>query len=188
MAAMRTQALLITVALGILLASPGCKKSREEMIQEAENQGRDLTEKKAGIVKGIGDGLQGEGKKASESVAKGASGVLKSGMQGAKEGFLELTLTASEQLTAAGIKAERASMPLEAEVPDAEKRKRSIKIYLVLDKPYTGDVTLIARDSANKELGRTKLAVKEEATGKNFLFTFDDPLVDLSLATSAELR
>jgi hypothetical protein len=189
MRAMRTRStLLVTLALYLLATSMACQKSREEMIQEAEAQGRDMTEKKAGILKGVGDGLQGEGKKASESVAKGASGVVKSGLQGAEKGFVELSATVAESLTGAGVKVERASIPTPSEIPDADKRKRTVKVYMVLDKPYAGDITLVARDSDGKELGRTKLAVKEEATGKNFLFTFDDPLVDLNLATHIELR
>ncbi|EYF05703.1 hypothetical protein [Chondromyces apiculatus] len=185
---MKSTALLLPLALVLLASSTGCKKTREQIIQEAEEKGREMTEEKAGIVKGVGDGLQGEGKKAGESVAKGATGVVKAGFQGAKQGIVELAPTISEQLTAAGVKIERASMPLAEEVPDAAKRKRSVKVYLILDKPFAGDITLIARDSGSKELGRTKMAVKEEATGKNFLFTFDDPLVALDLATSIELR
>jgi len=189
MARMRTQALVITVALGVLAASPGCKKTREEMIQEAEDKGRELTEKKAGIVKGVGDGLQGEGKKASESVAKGASGVLKSGMQGAKAGFVELSVTASEQLASAGIKVERASIVNDPKETDPGKRNRLVTAYLVLDKPFKGKITMIAKDSAGKELGRAKADVDEdEATGKNFLFAFLDPFADLELATQVELR
>lgn len=185
---MRTRAVfLLPLALSLLATSAGCK-SREEKIKAAEETGRDLTEQKAGLLKGVGDGLQGEGKKASEALTKGASNVVKSGLQGAEKGFVELTPTLSEQLTSVGVKAERASMPLASEIADAAQRKRTLKVYLVLDKPFAGDITCIARDSENREVGRTKMAIKEDATGKNFLFKFDDPLVDLNLATQIELR
>lgn len=46
--------------------------SKDEKKQKAEDEGNILVETKARFIKGIGDGLKGEGKDAAESISEGA--------------------------------------------------------------------------------------------------------------------
>lgn len=184
---MRTIASGLTlVVLGATLSLAACK-TREEQLQAAENDGQFLAAKKSKLVEGIGKGLQVEGKKAGESLLKGATGVLKAGLKGAEEGLFALPVLATEELSQAGLKVERASMHKE-KGDDGEERYRAVKVYVVFDKPYKGELTLLARDDDDKELGRAKATVDEpKATGKHVVFAFDS-LVDLNLATKVALQ
>jgi hypothetical protein len=173
---MRT--LLFIVAFSLVGA--GCK-TKEEILQAAEQKGQDMTEAKARVVKGVGEALEGEGKVAGEALAKGSAQVVRGIEGGATEGFAAVPITVAAELGAVGLKAERAALHRD------DPKTPQIKVYLVLDKPYKGKLTLVAKSKEGKEVGRSKLEIDEQDTGKYFLFAFD-PLVDLSLASSLELR
>jgi hypothetical protein len=170
----------VLIALASVVLLTQCK-SKEEILKAAEEKGEIMVEKQARLVKGIGQGLQNEGKTAGEQLAKGSAEVLRGVESGAVDGFSSMPISVSESLSGAGIKAERAALHRE------DPKSPQVKVYLVLDKPYKGDVTLLARSKDGKEVGRSKVAVDEPETGKYVLFPFD-PLVDLSIAASLELR
>lgn len=170
----------IVLGLSALALLSACK-SKEEVLKHAEEQGQLLAEKKARLVKGVGEGLQTEGKAAGEEVAKGAAVVARGIAQGATEGFNNLPLTITPELGAAGMKAERAAVLRE------DAKTPQVKVYLVLDKPFKGELTLITRSKEGSEVGRSKLAVDEPATGKWVVFSFDK-LVDLETVTAVELK
>jgi hypothetical protein len=177
---MRTSSLIFTLSLLTTAAAFGCK-TKEEILKAAEDKGQTLTETKARLVKGVGEGLQGEGKTAGEALAKGSAQVVRGVEEGAVEGFSAIPVAVSEALTTNGMKAERAA------IHRVDPKMPQIKVYLVLDKAYKGPLTLIAKSKEGKEVGRSKLEIDEQDTGKYFLFAFD-PLVDLSLASALELR
>lgn len=164
-------------------------KSKEEILNAAEAEGQLLAEKKARLAKGVGEGLQGEGKSASESVLKGVAQVVRGGVSGAVEGATDLPISAGPALTEAGLKAERAAIFEDTPAgEDAGARRHSIKVYLIFDKPFAGALNLIGRDTQGREAGRAKVEVAEkEPTGKYVVFAFD-PLVDLSTMAQLELR
>jgi hypothetical protein len=164
----------------VVLATFACK-SREEALNEAQEQGKFLAEKKARLVKGVGEALEGEGKAASEQLAKGSAQVVRGAESGVVEGFSAIPIATSESLTTIGLKAERAAIHRD------DPKTPQIKVYLVLDKAHKGDLTLIARNASQSEVGRSRISIDEPDTGKYFLFPFD-PLVDLSLASTLELR
>lgn len=176
----RTRFLLRAIAGALLVGTIACK-SKEEVLKAAEEKGQLIAEKKARLVKGIGEGLQNEGKAASEALAKGSAQVIRGGASGAVEGFSNLPISVAEVLTMAGVRAERAAIHRD------DPKVPAVKVYLVLDKPYKGDLTLLASTQQGSEVGRSKISVDEQATGKYLVFSFD-PLVDLSIATHLELR
>ena len=62
-----------------------------------------------------------------------------------------------------------------------------VKVYLVFDKAYKGDLQLILRDKNNKEAGRSKISVDEQETGKYMLFPFD-PMTEWMGVSATELK
>lgn len=185
---MNARVSLALVLTPVLVLAPLSCKSKEEALQAAEEKARFLAEEKARLVKGVGEGLEKEGKIAGEQLAKGAAQVVRGVEGGAVEGISALPISVAEALGAAGLKAERAALHREeARGAGHASPVPQVKVYLVLDKPYKGELTLVARSKEGKEVGRSKLAIDEQATGKYVLFSFD-PLVDLSIASDVELR
>src|SRR5262245_15529315 len=136
--------------LAALIFGSGCK-TKEEILQAAEEKGKDMAEAKARVVKGVGEALEGEGKTAGESLAKGSAQVVRGIEGGATEGFGALPITVSSELGGAGMKAERAAIHRD------DPKTPQVKVYLVLDKPYKGKLTLLAKSKDDKEVGRSKL-------------------------------
>ena len=166
----------------LLLSVSGCLcRSREEKLAAAEARGELMASEQARLAKGIGDSLDKEGTVAGESFAKGAARVIKSVGSGAETGFVALQVKVSDALGKQGLKAERAS------VASLDDKHNAVKVYLVLDKAFKGDLTLVLRDKDGKEAGRSKLPIDEPETGKYVLFDFD-PLTDWVIVQSAELR
>lgn len=171
---------LFVVAVAFAL-SGCCCKSREEKLKAAEEAGDLAVSEKARVVKGMGNALDKEGTGAGESIGKGAARVLKSIGGGTMDGFNELTITTSPELTAAGLKGERAN------IASIDGKQNNVKVYLVFDKPFKGDLTLLLRDKSNREAGRSKISVDEQATGKYVLFPFD-PLTEWMGVATTELK
>ncbi len=171
---------LFTVALALTL-SGCCCKSREEKLKAAEEAGDLAVSEKARVIKGMGNALDKEGTGAGESIGKGATRVLKSIGGGAMDGLNELAIATSPELTTAGIKAERAN------IASIDGKQNNVKVYVVFDKAFKGDLTLILRDKANREAGRSKVTVDEPITGKYVLFPFD-PLTEWMGVAGSELK
>lgn len=158
-----------------------CCKSKEEKLKAAEEAGDMVVSEKARVLKGMGNALDKEGTVAGESLAKGAARVVKSVGGGAMEGFNELTIKTSDALTTAGLKAERAG------IAAIDGKQNQVKVYVIFDKAYKGDLQLILRDKSDKEAGRSKITVDEQATGKYVLFPFD-PMTEWMGVASSELK
>ena len=107
--------------------------------------------------------------------------MLKSVGGGAMEGFNELTVTTAAALTGLGLKAERAG------IAAVDGKANQVKVYVIFDKPYKGDLQLILRDKNSKEAGRAKITVDEPETGKYVLFPFD-PMTEWMGVVSSELK
>src|SRR5688572_9893407 len=171
---------LLIIATAFAL-SGCCCKSREEKLKAAEEAGDFAISEKARLIKGAGNALDKEGTVAGESVAKGAARVLKSVGGGAMDGFNELNIKTSAGLTGVGLKAERAG------IAAVDGKANQVKVYVIFDKPYKGDLQLILRDKNDREAGRSKVTVDEPETGKYVLFAFD-PMTEWMGVTSSELK
>jgi outer membrane murein-binding lipoprotein Lpp len=169
----------ITVAITTSLALSGCK-SREEVLQAAEAEGKLLAEKKARLAKGVGEAMKGEGAAAAESLSEGAGTVLNSVGRGLEKGLDTVEISAGADLAEQKIKIERAARHREGGTP-------AVKAYLVTEAAFKGTLQLIARDKDGKEVGRARTGVDEaEAVGKYIVFEFDK-LVDLNQASSYQI-
>lgn len=170
--------LVVTVAFAL---SGCCCKSKEEKLKAAEEAGDLAVSEKARVLKGMGNALDKEGAGAGESLAKGAARVVKSMGGGAMEGFNELTIRTSDALKASGLKAERAG------IAAIDGKQNQVKVYVIFDKPFKGDLQLILRDKNDHEAGRSKITVDEPETGKYVLFPFD-PMTEWMGVVASELK
>ena len=168
----------LAVGIAVVSLSGCCCKSREEKLKAAEEAGDLAVSEKARVVKGMGNALDKEGTGAGESIGKGAAKVLKSIGGGTMDGFNELTIETAPALTTAGLKAERAN------IAALDGKQNQVKVYVIFDKPFKGDLTLVLRDKANREAGRSKISVDEQVTGKYVLFPFDPMTEWMGVATS----
>src|SRR5687767_3980509 len=99
----------VLVFSSLFISALGCQ-TKEEILKKAEEQGQLVTEKKARLIKGIGEGLEKEGKAAGEQLAKGSAQVVRGVESGAVEGFSAMPIMIAESLVTAGVKAERAAI------------------------------------------------------------------------------
>jgi hypothetical protein len=162
---MRTIAVGLTVGL---LALAACKeKAKEEVLQQAEDEARFKTEKKSRQVEGVGEGLQGAGKRGAESLSKGVGEVLRGTAKGFDDSLSAVAVQPGAGLAEAGLHVERAHRQ-SAAAP-------TITTYVLSDKPFAGTLLLRALDDAGKEVGRTKAAVKRDADDAGYVdFSFDE--------------
>lgn len=168
-----------TLVLVLGVAALGCK-SRDELLAAAEAEGQLMAEKKARLAKGVGEALKGEGASAAEALSEGTGKVLGSAGRGLERGLADLPIEVGADLTEQKIRAERAAHHREGGIPQ-------IKVYLVNDAPFKGTLQLLVKDTAGKEVGRSRLAVDEtDANGKYVVFAFDK-LTDLNLTAKLEL-
>ncbi|MDR3261670.1 MAG: hypothetical protein LBT78_07515 [Tannerella sp.] len=159
---------LSILVAAILLALTSCR-SREEQNKKAEETGQAVTEKKAGFLKGVGEGLKGAGKEVAELVSEGIGEVVK----GANEGF------------------DKSMVRMEVRVPEEQKEyltvsrtevhtndstlKKEIIVYTVFEKDCDGKLILKAHDKGGEEIGRSAVTVKETSDNGRFVeFPFDE--------------
>ncbi len=170
--------------LAVLLLLAACK-SKEEILNAAEEKGKTLAEEKARLAKGIGEGLSNEGKGAAEAVGKGVAEVMRGTVKGVVDGASTLPLEVAADLSDKGIRAQRAA--LHEETVDG-KPARGVKVYLLNEKPFTGDLTLLLLDQQGLEIGRSKLTVDEKDTNGRYAFFAYDARTDLSLVQKVSLK
>jgi len=162
---MRALGSLLLVAL--LAACP----SKEELVKKAEETGKFATEKKAAIVKGVGQGLQGEGKQGAEELSKGVGEVVKGAAKGFDQSLTAVKLDLAPELTSKGVRAERGSKLAGAA---SQPARRGITIYLIYDQAFAGSLLVRALDAGGKEVGRAQAEVKQPAGAAGYLdFVFD---------------
>jgi hypothetical protein len=171
----------LTALLVLTLTVAGCK-SREEKLQAAEDEGNLLVATKAKLIKGAGEALKQEGKEAASVVTEGTGELVKGVGTGFDKSLGQVKLAVHQELGPKGIGATRAARG------EKVAGAHAITVYVTLDKPYSGPLELRAYDSANLEIGRTKVTVDEkESTAKYVDFQFD-PRTPLLTADHVELR
>ena len=162
---MRT--ITIGLALGLLALSACKEKAKEEVLQQAEDEARFRTEKKSRQVEGVGEGLQGAGKRGAESLSKGVGEVLRGTAKGFDDSLSAVAVAPGNGLAEAGLRVERAHRQ-NAAAP-------TITAYVLSGQPFAGTLLLRALDDSGKEVGRAKAALKQEADDAAYVdFTFDE--------------
>jgi hypothetical protein len=153
---------------GLLAACP----SKEEIVKKAEETGKFATEQKAAIVKGVGEGLKGEGKEGAAALTEGVGEVVKGAAKGLDKSLAEVKLEVAPELAAKGVRVERGSRLASAASQPARK---GVTIYVVYDQPFGGKLLVRALDDGGKELGRALAEVKQPAGAAGYVdFAFDE--------------
>jgi hypothetical protein len=163
----------LVVAAAVLCLS-GCK-SREEKLKAAEEEANLLASTKARLVKGVGEALKTEGKDAAKSVSEGTGDVVKAVGSGFDKSLSQVKVAVFPALAERGIGVTRASKR------NAGQQK-SVTVYVLFDKPYSGKLEMRAYDAEKLEVGRSVVTLDEkEPTAKYVDFTFDErtPLFQL---------
>jgi hypothetical protein len=177
---MTLRRLLIPVALCALSAC--LCKSREERLQDAEDQGNILAATKARVAKGVGEALKKEGKEAAVTVTEGVGEVVKGVGSGVEKSLFDVKVDVTEALAAQGVTVTRAARG------EASARDHSVTAYVATEKPYQGTLELRVYDELDREAGRVRVHLDEaEPVGKYVDFTFD-PRAPLLTAKRFELR
>ncbi len=182
---MKTRKLFIVLflCLSIGIYGAGCKKKTEE------EKGKEITEKKIGYVKGVGEGLKEKGESAGESIGEGLSKTIKGIGKGVDKAF-EIDVRPNQKLQASGIKVTKAQTFMrdkEGEKKTGEKEK-GISVYIICEKGLNERLLLKAFDGKDEEIGRS--SAKSDLKDAGYIdFIFDDrvQLSDASYFTMEEI-
>ncbi|MDP5238929.1 hypothetical protein Q9Q94_05275 [Uliginosibacterium sp. 31-16] len=142
------KALIAFCIVGAACAMAGCK-NREEQLEAERSKGAEMVEDKAALVKGVGQALQNDGKKAAAEITTGVGkvfGGVAEGVDRAHEAKIALDASASGRQ----LKSERAVL-LGA---DGEK-KDGVKVYVLSAQAFKGKLQLRAVDGKGSEVGRS---------------------------------
>jgi hypothetical protein len=170
----RITILLVFLAL---LGTDGCKQ------KSPEERGREETVKKAGYLKGVGEGLKNEGEVAAQALGEGLGKVVKGASGGVMGGFNTFAVEIAPAAAAKGLKLSRVQVLRRDDKPEADKAPaKSVTAYLMSDQNYAGSLRLVALDSAKKEVGRSTITVtiaNGEAKYVDFSFDTRTPLEEV---------
>jgi hypothetical protein len=162
---------LMLIAL-ITLSLLACK-DREQVLQEAEEQGKLQVEKKAQQLKGIGEGLKDKGKQSAQALGEGVGEVLKGAAQGLEKSLHEVKIDAPAELAKKGVKVERAQRQ------DDPAKGEGVTVYMIFEREYGGNLALKAIDASGNEVGRAVVEVfrnRGDAAYVDFIFDQRTPM------------
>lgn len=160
--------LIFIAAVGLCLATSGCK-SREEELAAEHGKGVKLVENKAAQVQGVGEALQSQGQKAAAELSTGVGKVIGGVAQGidrAKETSIAADATASQL----GLSSDRAVVQF------GEKNQNiTLKAYIKATQSFNGSLHVRGLDGQGREVGRsTKAERKLDADDAKYVeFEFD---------------
>lgn len=162
------------------VALAGCReKTKEQVLQAAEDKARLETEKRSRAIKGVGEGLQTAGKEGAQSLSKGVGEVLRGSAKGFDASLSAVQVAAGPGLQDAGLKVERAAR--QASQPP------TITAYLVADQRFAGTLRLRALDDEGREVGRAQAVVKQDAGDAGYVDFAFDGRVPLTAVTAFEM-
>jgi hypothetical protein len=169
----------LAALLAVLVPLGGCRsKSKEEILQAAEDKARLETEKKSRAVQGVGEGLQTAGKEGAQALSKGVGEVFKGTARGFDQSLAAVQVKAGSGLEAAGLAVPRAS------------RQRggapTITAYVISEQPFAGTLRLRALE-AGREVGRSQVRLTREAGEAAYVDFAFDPRVPLGTVAELEL-
>ncbi len=173
---------LLTIAAAAVLLSACLCRSREDKLNASEDEGNLLVATKARLLKGAGEAVKKEGKEAAESVAEGTSEVMKGLGAGFEKGLKAVKVKNDASIAANGIGVTRAARGEDGTAA------HTVTLYVTFEKAFGGVLELRAYDTADSEVGRSKVEVTEKESGAHYVdFTFDER-TPLLTAGHVELR
>jgi len=142
------KALIAICVLSAACALAGCK-NREEQLEAERSKGAEMVEDKAAMVKGVGQALQNDGKKAAAEITTGVGKVFGGVAEGVDRAY-EAKIVVDASASARKLGSERA-VRLGA---DGEK-KDGVKVYVLSGEAFKGKLQLRALDGKGVEVGRS---------------------------------
>ena len=142
------QRALAATSLALLMLA-GCGKSREEELEAERSKGAEMVEDKAAMVKGVGQALQDDGKKAVAELSTGL-GKMVSGVAEGVDRAKEVAITADASATGLSLQTARAVMEL-----GESQGQNVLKAYVQCAKAAAGQLHLRAFDADGREVGRS---------------------------------
>lgn len=142
--------------------------SKDEKKQQAEDEGNILVETKARFIKGIGDGLKGEGKDAAESISEGAGEVYGGLNEGFDASLVKVTVKLDPRLDPF------VSLGRCGKHSNDSTQKTDLIVYTIFKQDYNGKLLVRALDKDNLEVGRATKTVNYKADQAEYVeFEFD---------------
>jgi len=167
--------------LGLILllanAFTGCK-TKEEKLQEAEEDGQMLVQEPSKMLKGAGDALKKEGKEAAESISEGAGELVKGITSGFDKSLNKVDVRLAIEIQES-VELGRVS---KSNAPD-DDGNNTVSAFLDPKEDLKGVFTLKAFDADGVEIGRSKYGVdvaKDDAQYHDFKFDERTPMLQVS--------
>lgn len=126
-------------------------KTKEEKLQEAEEDGQMLVQEPSKMLKGAGDALKKEGKEAAESITEGAGELVK----GITSGF-DKSMTKVDVKMAEGLEQKLTLGGVRKEASSDENGYGTVSAFIDPIEDLKGVFTLKAFDAEGVEIGRSK--------------------------------
>jgi len=185
---------MIAFFVGFAAVSWGCGSGDDA--PAAEKAGAFLAEQQSKFVKGLGEGLQNDGAAAGKSmavgsgqvlqgagegmsqngeatgakVAEGVGSVLKGVFEGLDKALLQVTVAKGAGIGEAGMSVVRADQQINAE------SRPQVDVFIVLAKPFEGDLSLDVTDDKGVKLDTAQTRIKGgagETVKASFVFAQD---------------
>ncbi len=159
----------------LLVAGLIACQTREEKLKEAEQEAQFLADKKAALLKGLGESMQGRGAEGARDLGQGVGDVLKGVAKGLDASLGSLPVEVSASLTERGVKAERAGQRGAVGRDQGDEPKQEvIAVYLIYERPFAGTLRLRALEKDGREVGRATANVDAPAGAAAYVdFSFD---------------
>lgn len=163
------------IASASLLAAGGCKP------RSIEQRAEDATAKGAGVVSGVGKGLQKQGE-AAKNLGEGVATVVKAVGNGLGKGLFDVELRPAESLKAQGLEATVCQVN-----PGGDTPEHDISVYVIGGKDgFRGRFVLKAFRADEKEIGRIAAEAAlagDEAKYVKFPLAKEVPVTDIKYFT-----
>jgi len=160
---------ILSLAFACTFAIFSCK-TKEEKLQDAEEEGSFLVQKTSKLIEGAGNALKDDGATAAESVTEGTGEVIKAITSGFDESLTKVTVELDEGL-AEMVELGRAGRTGEQDDDGME----TVSVYIIPNQDLKGTLTLKAFDKDGNEMGRSKYAVDVASDDAQYHdFKFDD--------------
>lgn len=155
--------------------SSGCKTD-EEVLQGEHDKGKFIADKKAELIKGIGESLKGRGAEGAESLSEGIGAVFKGAVKGFDASLEAVKHKVDPSAAAKGINVKRASRyKVQGDDDDSAHKEKVITAYMIFEQDFSGKLQTRAMKDAETEIGRATVEIKETSGEAKYIdFAFDE--------------
>jgi len=148
----------LSFLMAVILMVTAC----DFLTQTAEEKGKKLMESKLDLVKGAGDVLEDKGADTAETLTKGLGNVLAGAEKGIEKSSTKIALTPS--IAESGL--EVTSIQYASHQADSPP---VLEAYVIANEPVDGKMKVFLFNVLDKEIGRTSVALKQDADDATYL-------------------